>query len=139
MLFNATTKVYSFKVVVVFFYNDLQYIYSGSQTLLSVGYIDLCHFSFNSMLRGLYRFAACFIVALFIEEALPAVWHVLIFIQERIPSSLQHNGDCLRKLKWNLQLLLIFLRQCPAEPYVERRPQCTVLCMYLLKTQEFHC
>lgn len=47
MLFNATTKVYSFKVVVVFFYNDLQYIYSGSQTLLSVGYIDLIDVIFH--------------------------------------------------------------------------------------------
>ena len=31
------------------------------------------------------------------------------------------------------------LRQCPAEPYGEWRPQCEVLYIYLLKSQKFHC
>lgn len=106
------------------------------QIPLSVSYIDelsLHYLSLNSMPKGVHRFSTLLHnLWLFIEEALSAVCHVLIFIQVLIPSWHQNNGDCLRKLYWNLQLLLnsfsikSFLYKA-AEPYVERRPQCSVL------------
>lgn len=55
------------------------------------------------------NFPAWFITMLFIEEALPGVCHVLIFIQKRISSRLQSAEELFKKVTHSAYMLFFYL------------------------------